>query len=77
MTVAGAGAIGPRPPGLGRPPKRNGLILPGLPPAPRLPHPAVEKELHHWMNEVRDFVAGLPAAQQELENWDPARPVAW
>ncbi len=45
--------------------------------APRLPAPAAEGRFHDWKGEVRDFVAGLPAAQQQLEQWDPARPVAW
>ena len=45
--------------------------------APRLTSPAVEKQFRHWQTEVRSFVADLPAAQQQLENWDPARPVRW
>ena len=45
--------------------------------APRLPSPAVEKQFRHWKEQVRNFVATLPAAYQQLENWDPTRPVAW
>jgi phosphate transport system permease protein len=37
----------------------------------------VEKQFRHWKEQVRDFVATLPAAYQQLENWDPARPVPW
>lgn len=45
--------------------------------APRLTSPTVEKQFRHWKEQVRDFVATLPAAYQQLENWDPARPVPW
>jgi len=45
--------------------------------APRLTSPAVEKQFLHWKNRVRTFVATLPGVYQQLENWDPTRPVPW
>ena len=45
--------------------------------APRLTSPAVEKQFLHWKNQVRTFVATLPGVYQQLENWDPTRPVPW
>ncbi len=44
---------------------------------PRLTNPAVEKQFLRWEEQVREFVAALPAAYQQLVNWDPARPVPW
>jgi phosphate transport system permease protein len=45
--------------------------------APRLATPATEKQFRRWKEQVREFVATLPAAYQQLENWNPNRPVPW
>ena len=37
----------------------------------------MEKQFLHWKNQVRTFVATLPGVYQQLENWDPTRPVPW
>ena len=44
---------------------------------PRLTNAVAEKQLGRWKEQVREFVATLPAAYQQLENWDPNRPVPW
>ena len=45
--------------------------------APRLTNPAAEKQFRRWKEQVREFVATLPTAYQQLESWDPNRPVPW
>ena len=45
--------------------------------APALTSPAVQKLFRTWKEQVRDYVATLPAAYQELQSWDPTRPVPW
>jgi phosphate transport system permease protein len=44
---------------------------------PRLTNPAARKQLLHWTGQVRNFVATLPGVYQQLESWDPNRPVPW
>jgi len=52
--------------------------LPGLlNRAPALTSPAAQKLFRTWKEQVRDYVATLPAAYQELQSWDPTRPVPW
>jgi hypothetical protein len=45
--------------------------------APRLTNPRWEKQFRQWKSQVRTFVATLPGVYQQLENWDPTRPVPW
>jgi phosphate transport system permease protein len=45
--------------------------------APRLTNPGAAKQFENWKQRVRNFVTTLPAACQQLENWDPTRPVPW
>ncbi len=45
--------------------------------APRLQDPVAEKQFRSWKTKVREFVATLPAAYQQLENWNPNQSVAW
>lgn len=45
--------------------------------APTLPSPIAGKSFRDWKADVRSFLAGLPVAQQQLEAWNPARPVPW
>jgi phosphate transport system permease protein len=45
--------------------------------APRLTNPAAEKQFLQWKSQVRTFVASLPGVYQQLESWDPNRPVPW
>ncbi|MGI8890009.1 MAG: phosphate ABC transporter permease subunit PstC [Chthoniobacterales bacterium] len=51
----------------------SGLL--NSPPAPT--NSAAKRLFNQWKEQVRDFVATLPNASQELANWDPARPVPW
>ena len=44
---------------------------------PSLGNPAARKMFATWQGQVRDYVATLPKAYQDLVDWDPARPVAW
>lgn len=45
--------------------------------APRLTNPPVEKLFRRWKEQVRNFVATLPGAYEQLVNWNPALPVPW
>ena len=45
--------------------------------APSLTTPAVNKQFRGWKVDVRSFVDTLPGVYQQLESWDPNRPVAW
>lgn len=45
--------------------------------APRLTSPTAQKQLQHWKGQVRDFLTTLPTVQQDLANWNPAKPVPW
>ena len=45
--------------------------------SPALTRPGAQKLFRTWKTQVRDYVATLPAAYQELNTWDPARPVPW
>ena len=44
---------------------------------PRLTNSVARKQFLHWTDQVRNFVATLPGVYQQLENWDPTRPVGW
>ena len=45
--------------------------------APALTNPAARKLFGTWKGQVRDYVAALPSAYQQLESWNPSRPVPW
>ena len=45
--------------------------------APRLTTPAIEKQFRSWKGNVHSFTATLPGVYQQLESWDPNKPVAW
>jgi phosphate transport system permease protein len=45
--------------------------------SPSLKSPAAQKLFRTWKTQVRDYVATLPAAYQELNTWNPARSVPW
>jgi phosphate transport system permease protein len=45
--------------------------------SPGLTSPAAQKLFQSWKKQVRDYVATFPIAYQELNVWDPARPVPW
>ena len=45
--------------------------------APKLSSPAAKKQFAAWKESVRSFVATLPGVYQQLETWDPNRPVPW
>ena len=45
--------------------------------APALTNPAARKLFETWKGQVRDYVAALPSAYQQLGSWNPSRPVPW
>ncbi|CAN5526084.1 hypothetical protein BH20VER3_BH20VER3_00120 [soil metagenome] len=53
--------------------KLSGLLT--SPPA--LSDPAAQKRLQTWKGQVRDYIATMPGAYQDLIDWNPARPVPW
>jgi phosphate transport system permease protein len=44
---------------------------------PPLTSSAAQKLFRTWKEQVRDYVARLPAAYQQLASWNPAQPVPW
>lgn len=45
--------------------------------APSLTSPAANKQFRDWKDDVRNFVATLPGVYQQLESWNPNRPIPW
>ncbi len=44
---------------------------------PALQNAAAHKLLASWSGQVRDYTATMPTAYQELQSWNPTRPVSW
>ena len=45
--------------------------------APPLADPAAEKSFVQWKGAVRDYLARLPAASEQLREWSPDAPIPW
>ena len=45
--------------------------------APPLADPAAEKSFAQWKSAVRDYLASLPAASEQLREWSPDAPIPW
>src|SRR5205085_1700667 len=45
--------------------------------APPLADPAAEKSFAQWKSAVRDYVARLPAASEQLREWSPDAAIPW
>src|SRR5438270_649620 len=45
--------------------------------APPLADPAAEKSFGQWKSAVRDYLARLPAASEQLREWSPDAPIPW